>query len=312
MKNFLVQDLLTNSAKKFPDKIALICDNRRFSYTDLENRSNQLANALISNGVKRGDRIALFLPNIPELVIAIFATLKAGAVFIVINHSTKKDKLLFILNNSESKVIISWSNQISNIEFAFKNSNFLSFSLITGNYNPEFNQNKIIQFDQFYEVAPSKSPNRINIDLDLACLIYTSGSTGDPKGVMSDHSNVIFAVNSITTYLQNIEDDIILSALPLSFDYGLYQLLMSFSFGGTLVLEKSFVFPALIMKKIKQEKITGFPGVPTMFAVILNMDLSGIDLSSLRYMTNTAAALSTWHLEKIKHLFPNVLFYSMY
>ena len=84
-----------------------------------------------------------------------------------------------------------------------------------------------------------------------------------------------------------------------------------FLFGGTLVLEKGFVFPALILKKI-EERITGFPGVPTMFSVILNMDLSGIDMSSLKYMTNTAAALSNMHFEKIHSQFPSVRFYSMY
>ncbi len=79
------------------------------------------------------------------------------------------------------------------------------------------------------------------IDLDLATIIYTSGSTGEPKGVMSAHYNVVAAASSIATYLENVEDDIILSALPLSFDYGLYQILMAFLFGGTVVLEKSFV-----------------------------------------------------------------------
>ena len=295
----LVQDFLTRSAKNLPDKVALVCDNRRFSYSDLHLHTNRLANALIDQGIERGDRVALFLPNSSELAIAIYAVLKAGAVFIVINHSTKQDKLKFILRDSEAKAIISWSEKSTIIKNALSQIESLKFGLITGNFEENVSPTQLFQFDQFYSLSSPDLPSKINIDLDLACLIYTSGSTGEPKGVMSDHSNVIFAINSITSYLQNREDDVILSALPLSFDYGLYQLLMSVSFGGTLVLEKGFVFPALILKKIEEERITGFPGVPTMFSVILNMDLSGIDMSSLKYMTNTAAALSNMHFEKI-------------
>ena len=81
------------------------------------------------------------------------------------------------------------------------------------------------------------------IDIDLAMLIYTSGSTGFPKGVMMTHQNVVAAATSITTYLENTADDVILNVLPLSFDYGLYQVLMAVKVGATLVLEKSFAFP---------------------------------------------------------------------
>lgn len=88
--------------------------------------------------------------------------------------------------------------------------------------------------------------------------------------------------------------------LPLSFDYGLYQLLMVFKFGGTLVLEKGFTFPAAILKRIQDERVTGFPGVPTVFAVLIQMDLGAYDLSSLRYLTNTAAALPPSHIAQIE------------
>jgi acyl-CoA synthetase (AMP-forming)/AMP-acid ligase II len=152
----------------------------------------------------------------------------------------------------------------------------------------------------------------VNIDLDLACLIYTSGSTGDPKGVMSDHSNVVFVASSIIEYLCNTESDIVINVLPLSFDYGLYQLLMAFKFGGTLVLENSFAYPAAILKRIEQERVTGFPGVPTIFALLLQMDLSAYDLSSLRYLTNTAAALPPSHILELRHKFPWATLYSMY
>jgi acyl-CoA synthetase (AMP-forming)/AMP-acid ligase II len=149
--------------------------------------------------------------------------------------------------------------------------------------------------------------------LDLATIIYTSGSTGEPKGVMSAHYNVISAARSITTYLENVADDIILSALPLSFDYGLYQIIMAFSFGGTIVLEKSFVYPYQILERIIQERVTGFPLVPTMAAILLKMDdLAKFDLQHLRYISNTAAALPVAHLQRLRQCFPEARIYSMY
>ena len=128
---------------------------------------------------------------------------------------------------------------------------------------------------------------------------------------MSGHNNVVFASGSIIQYLENTSGDIVISVLPLSFDYGLYQLLMVFRFGGTLVLERSFAYPAAILKRMEAERVTGFPGVPTIFAILLQMDLSPYNLSNLRYITNTAAALPPSHILEIRNKFPWTL-YSMY
>ena len=114
-------------------------------------------------------------------------------------------------------------------------------------------------------------PEHHGIDVDLAMLIYTSGSTGRPKGVMMTHRNIEAAATSITTYVENRSDDIILNVLPLAFDYGLYQMLMAVKLGATLVLEKSFAFPQAIFDRMRQEKVTGLPLVPTMAALIVQM-----------------------------------------
>jgi acyl-CoA synthetase (AMP-forming)/AMP-acid ligase II len=129
---------------------------------------------------------------------------------------------------------------------------------------------------------------------------------------MSDHSNVVFAASSIIEYLGNVPSDIVINVLPLSFDYGLYQLLMVIKFGGTLVLERSFAYPAAVLQRMQQEQVTGFPGVPTIFAILLQIDLSTYDLSSLRYITNTAAALPTSHIQQLRAKFPTITLFSMY
>ena len=129
---------------------------------------------------------------------------------------------------------------------------------------------------------------------------------------MSTHANVRLCRLVHHRVPGETADDIVINVLPLSFDYGLYQLLMVFKFGGTLVLEKGFAYPAAVLKRIEQEKVTGFPGVPTLFAMLLQMDLSRFDLSSLRYLTNTAAALPVEHIQRLRDCLSLGRLYSMY
>jgi acyl-CoA synthetase (AMP-forming)/AMP-acid ligase II len=95
--------------------------------------------------------------------------------------------------------------------------------------------------------------------------------SGKPKGVMLTHRNMLTATASITTYLENVEDDVILACLPFSFDYGLYQIIMGAKAGARVVIEKSFTYPAKVLETMARERVTGFPGVPTMFAMLTNM-----------------------------------------
>jgi len=306
----LVQHFLENSADRRPGKVALVCDGQRLTYAEIEARANRLANAFTASGLGRGERVALYLPNSVELVIGIFAALKAGGVFVVINHSTKYHKLAYILNNCQASALVMPRRQVDWAERLLEEVPFLEATVLTGRARAE--REGMLSFEAIQRNCSPQRPEPVNIDRDLACLIYTSGSTGDPKGVMSDHSNVVFAASSIIEYLQNKENDVVNNVLPLSFDYGLYQLLMVFKFGGTLVLEKGFNYPAAVLKRIETEKVTGFPGVPTLFALLLQMDLSKYDLSSLRYLTNTAAALPPSHIEQIRDRFPRATLYSMY
>lgn len=312
----LAQDFLELSALRCPQKIALICGAGRWTYAELEARANQLAHALLGLGVQRGDRVAICLPNSLEAVVAIFGTLKAGAVFVFLHPTTKPAKLRYVLNNCRATALVAESQA----EIASSSGGpgeplvpSLRGTLLVG--RPGAGAALPPGCRSWADAVEGQStsrPLRVGIDLDLACLIYTSGSTGEPKGVMSDHANVVFATGAITEYLGNVESDIVLNALPLSFDYGLYQVLMVFRFGGTLVLERSFTFPAAVLQVMAREGVTGFPGVPTMFALLLRMDLSSFDLSRLRYLTNTAAALPASHIQDIRRQFPQATLFSMY
>lgn len=312
----LVQHSIEASARRLPEKTALVCDRQRWTYGQLDDMANRLANALRERGLGRRDRVAVYLNNSAELVVAIFGILKAGGVFVVVNRTTKANKLDYILQNCRASALITDSRAVSRGDLGGLSAASASLRtvIVCGEPAGQTNKNtpRYESFAAIQATMPATRPRCQNIDLDLACLIYTSGTTGEPKGVMSDHSNVVFAADSIISYLQNAETDVVLNVLPLSFDYGLYQVLMTFRFGGTLVLETSFAFPATILQRIEQEKVTGFPGVPTIFATLLQMDLAGYDLSSLRYITNTAAALPPSHVLELKRKFPQVAIYSMY
>ena len=309
----LIHNFLINSARKYPTKTALVCGEKRYSYGEIDSSTNKLAQALINLGLQPNDRVVIHLPNSFEAVLSIFGTLKASGVFVCINSTTKKDKLIYILNNCEASVLITTEKNAKNCEHLFQSVPSLKNVLLVGKDGSRITQSeKIFSFAEQIRNFPDIPVENKVTEEDLACLIYTSGSTGEPKGVISGHDNVVFATGSIIKYLENIPDDIVLNVLPLSFDYGLYQLLMTFRFGGTLVLERSFSYPASILKKMEKEKVTGFPGVPTIFAMLLQMNLDSFDLSSLRYITNTAAALPTDHILALKKRFHWVEIYSMY
>ncbi|MDB6016678.1 MAG: AMP-dependent synthetase and ligase [Pedosphaera sp.] len=308
----LVQDFLSGTAARLPDKVALICQGRRLTYAQIDDQSDRLAAALVKHGVKRGDRVAICLDNSAELVVSLFAILKAGGVFVIIDPASKRDKLVYMLHHSRTVALVcndksrlagsSLLHDVPSLKF------FISCGRLTNNLAID----AILNFDAIQSSFAPVRPPTSTIDLDPACLIYTSGTTGEPKAVVCDHSNMVFVAHSVIEYLHKVESDIVLNVLPLAFSYGLYQVLMTFQVGGTLVLENSFAFPAAILKQMESEKVTGFAGVPTIFGNLLRLDLSQYDLSRLRYLTNAAASLSPSHLLEIRARLPHVAFYSMY
>jgi long-chain acyl-CoA synthetase len=314
----LVEDFLEASARRLPDKIALITDRGRFTYREIESQANCLAHALIAAGVAGGDRVVIVLPNSLQAVVAIFAALKADAVFVVLHATTKSEKLAYVLNNCRATAVIVDSAKLDADQAWLTETPYLrSAFLVNGAHRhlgPVRTSGKQAYSleDVWSEFSSTAPPSRKCIDIDLAALIYTSGSTGRPKGVMMTHLNIVSAAASITTYLENCAGDIVINVLPLSFDYGLYQLLMMFKVGGTLVLLNSFAFPHLVLQKVADEGVTGFPIVPTISATLLQMNLARYSFPTLRYITNTAAALPVDHIRKLRALFPQVKIYSMY
>ncbi len=310
----LVQDFLAHNARRRPERTGLVCSGRRFTFRDLDEWSNQIAHALRDHGVGRGDRVAVYLPNCAEAVVGIFGALRAGAVFVPVNSTTKREKLERILHDSGATAVLADSGVLSQ----FNPATCPGVRVVVvrergeGASVPAVPGLPALTFAGVRATCSVIEPPVLNIDLDLACLIYTSGSTGVPKGVMCDHSNVVFATQSIVEYLGNRETDVIMSVLSLSFSYGLYQLMTAMASGACLVLEESFTFPAAVLKRMATERATGFAGVPTIYAILLGLDLAAFDLSSLRYLTNAAAALPVEHVRRLRERLPQAALYLMH
>lgn len=317
-----VHHFLQRSAEFLPHKEALIAGNRRLTFAEIETYSNCLAHALKALSLQKLDRVAIYLENSVEAVISVFGILKAGYVFTIINPQTKARRLEYILNDCQVKVLIARQELLSSCSPNFNNLLWLNALLLVEEQSPQPIEHVVINHvptriktSFFWELLenPSISPDDACSDSDLCSINYTSGSTGNPKGVMLTHANMVAAAQSITEYLENNVNDIIINVLPLSFDYGLYNVLMPFYFGGTVILEKAFISPHQLIGLVKKEKATGLPLVPTVVGLLLKFShLQRYDLSVVEYITSTGQALPTAHILKLRELFPKARIYSMY
>jgi amino acid adenylation domain-containing protein len=310
----LLHDFLHRTAARLPEKVALVCQKKRVTYAGIERASDALAGFLAASGVERGDRVVVFGDNTIESVIAFWAVLKANAVVSMVNPLTKADKLRYLLNDCRAKALISDSHISDVFEAAVSDAPHLKLTVVSGEYYGD-KLKKVPGGVPWTDALASGHPlpPRKALDVDLASIVYTSGSTGDPKGVMLTHRNMLTAGTSVSTYLGMREDDVVVNLLPLAFDYGLYQMLMCFKLGARLVLERSFTYPAQVLKVMAEEGVTGFPVVPTIVAILGEMkSLEKFDLSKIRYVTNTAAALAEKHVRFLRGAFPQAQVFSMY
>jgi long-chain acyl-CoA synthetase len=311
----LVDELLRDAAARAPDAQALVCAGKRLTYKELSAAADCVAAGLRGLGVGRGDRVLVYLENGEAAVLAICGALRAGGVFVPVNATTKAEKLAFIVRDCEPVVIVCDRKGFPIVTAALRSAAREPVVVIVdagdrSDLGPA--GAAAVSFDDLKSPTGDLSKAVCRIDLDLAALIYTSGSTGRPKGVTLSHANIVAATTSINAYLKNTPDDVILDVLPLSFDYGLYQLFLAFQAGASVVLERSFAYSTLLLALIARERVTALPIVPMVAALLLRHDLSAWDLSTLRYMTNTGAVLPPPHIAALRSKLPHVRLYSMY
>lgn len=302
----LLQDALRESCRRHPDKILLVCGEERLSYQEFYERAASLACEMRLRGLMRGDRVVILLPNGSASAIAIYAALLAQGAFVVLNASMKSTKLEAVLANAKPAFVVTDRAGLQTLHTLESQRPRIGV-FVTGSDPADG-----ISFDAACRRGHHLGTWR-QVDLDLAAIVYTSGTTSTPKGVALAHRNMIAAARSILEYLEMDASDTVFSVLPLSFDYGLYQLLLTVQAGATLVLREGFGFPFEIARAIAAHRVTVLPCIPTMMAVLLRLrDTTALDLSSVRTITNTGAALPSAFVPRLRSLFGNARVFSMY
>lgn len=302
----LLHQSLTHSRRRYGDKTALIEAGQNHSYQALDDASTHLAYSLHHLGVRRGDRVVVCLGNRVETVIAFYAILKAGAVVSNVGAETTPEQLRYIVTDLAADVVITDAKQQQAL--AEQPPQWLVL------VDEGVESTGVVLYQKLLVSGALSRPILPTVlDVDLASIIYTSGSTGQPKGVMLTHRNMLAALFSLNAYLGYQDTDTTLCSLPLSFDYGLYQLLMTISVGGTLLLEPAFLWPILLIKTFKAHPVTIVPLVPTMLTLLHDYaSRHNLGFPQVRLISNTGAALRPNHISKMKALFPQAQVFSMY
>jgi len=304
----LIHHFLEHSAERYPDKIALIHEDTRATYAEINTQANHLAQHLVDSNVKPGDRVVILLENSLDYVVSYYGTLKAGAVAVPLSTDLKPDNLNSLLAELEPAALIT-KNRFDRILKASDQSLIKNLKLRIQNLDPICNpMNDVRTEKEQLDVRGKTLDEQIdvrgrtinlrngqgllapNLDLtgnpktqlktknlklkinnaSLACIIYTSGSTGRAKGVMLSHKNIVSNVHSICSYLELTDSDIQMVVLPFFYVMGKSLLNTHFAVGGTVVINNTFAYPATVLNQMAAEKVTSFSGVPSTYAYLLH------------------------------------------
>jgi long-chain acyl-CoA synthetase len=276
---------LERSSERQPDQTAILFEREATSYRDLERSASRWANALRGLGVERGDRVALFLPNIPAFAVAYLGTQKVGAVAVSLNSLLKREEVRFILEDSRPKVVVTTAAQRPNVpdeELTERPVVVIAEGESSGDDRP---------LAALLERASDRAP-AVELDENApAAILYTSGTTGFPKGATLSHGNVLSNIAATNRYTGMSERDRLLLFLPLFHCFGQNFILMSgLRAGATVVMERRFVFEQAL-DAIRGGNATMFFGVPTTFIQLLNADLPDDTFRPTRYCFSAAAPL---------------------
>jgi len=312
----LLHQVLDATAARLPEKTALVSGKSRLAFADLVRRSTELSMQLQRAGIRGGDRVVLFMDNGIELVIALYAVLRLGAICVPLNPQTKADKFAAIVVKTRASGLVGQASLAAVWREALSDCDGGCRIFVAG--MPTLLETGEEYWDHEAETARGAEAGEVATSFSGDCnhpalISHTSGTTGVPKGVTLSHRNLVSIVATIGDYLGIQEHDVILGALPLSFNYGLTQLLMACATGATLVLERSFAFPVAILQTMAREQVTVLPAVPTMFAMLAPLkDFSAGNLPRLRLMTSASAELMPEQVEILEHRFPAADLFVMY
>jgi long-chain acyl-CoA synthetase len=305
-------EFLRNAAQKHPDKTAIVYFDRELTYKELDVLSDKFATALVDFGVKKGDKVAIFLPNVPQFIISYYGALKAGAIVTAISPLYKEREVEHQLNDSEAETIVVLDLLYPIVEKVWGKTRLRNV-VVTGlrDYMPKFKAvlGSLLKKIPFRKVEPrpgvyfftelmakyeAKPPKvEINPKEDLAALQYTGGTTGIAKGAMLTHMNLVSNAVMCNEWLQaNQGEETVLAVLPLFHIYGMTTGMNApIYFAGRIVLLPRFD-PVSVFQVIQKYRVTVFCGAPTMYAVLLaHPDLKRYDCTSIKFCISGAAPL---------------------
>jgi phenylalanine ammonia-lyase len=268
----------------FPHKVALTFESRRYTYAQLDEWSSQIAEGLSRLGVGRGDRVALFLPNIPEFAAAYLGIQKLGVVAVSLNSTLRSEETRFILDDCGAIALFTTEELRGNVDSSALSElkHVVIAEGVPSGSDVSLHDLVAGTIGEFPAAAMDRD--------DPSAILYTSGTTGEPKGASLSHGNVISNMHSFNYNCGMRPDDRLLLFLPLFHCFGQNAILNSgLNAGATVVLHRKF-HPSSVIRSIAEDQVTMFFGVPTTFIPIYNL-ASPDDLASVRYYFSAAAAL---------------------
>jgi acyl-CoA ligase (AMP-forming) (exosortase A-associated) len=308
-----VHQLIEDRARSHPDSPAVTFKKKTLNYGALWNQVRDVAAGLIQLGVEREQRVAVFLDKRLETVAAIFGASAAGAAFVPVNPALRPAQLGHILRDCDVRVLVTSAERLAVIgdELAASPTVHDVVIVSTGNYATQsLSKYRLHHWDRLCGSRDAVRAPSI-VDLDIAAILYTSGSTGKPKGVVLSHRNLIAGAESVTTYLSNTADDVLLAVLPLSFDAGLSQLTTAFAVGAHVVL-MNYLLPGDVPRLCAQRRVTGLTCVPPLWIQIAEQNWPQEARVSLRYFANTGGRMPKPVLDRLRELFPQAKPFLMY
>ncbi len=308
----LLHDFIRASAARTPDAVALGFKDQTLSYAELWQGVEACARGLAGLGVRAGERVAVYLPKLPETVIGLFGTAAAGAVFVPVNPILKPDQVGYILRDCNVRVLITSVDRAQLLAEALADCPDLRHVVVLeddASRLPGTMAHQTLSWAQLHQVAPGVPQRRI--DNDLVSILYTSGSTGRPKGVVLSHRNMVAGALSVAEYLENTPADRLLAVLPFSFDYGLSQCTTAFHVGASVVL-MDYLLPRDVIRAVARYRITGLAAVPPLWNQLATLEWPVEAVESLRYITNSGGAMPLPTTAALRQSLPTTRVFLMY
>ncbi|GAA2106665.1 acyl-CoA ligase (AMP-forming), exosortase A system-associated [Microlunatus panaciterrae] len=308
--------LLEESAVRRGNANALTYKDRTCSYHELWLEVKTVAAGLTGIGLQRDDRVAVYLDKRIETVVAIFGASAAGAVFVPVNHLLRPPQVAYILADCDVRVLVTSPERLALLGDSLKGCPALEHVILV-DAREEMGQAFAADYavhgwSEMCQPSYSDQPSgSAGVDLDMAAILYTSGSTGKPKGVVLSHRNLIVGAESVSSYLENTESDVILSALPLSFDAGFSQLTTAFSVGAHTIL-MNYLVPGDVVRLCAKHQVTGLTCVPPLWIQIADLAWPAEVAQTMRYFANTGGRMPKATLDRLRSHFPAAKPYLMY